>query len=71
MARRQPRLGRRLEGTHWLSCDATHKRFTGPTYCRLAVGLDYLDACPVRGIRHGGGAEAMSATVSVETPQEQ
>jgi transglutaminase-like putative cysteine protease len=55
----------------WLSCDATHKRFAGPTYCRLAVGRDYLDACPVRGIRHGGGVEAMSTNVSVQTQQEQ
>jgi transglutaminase-like putative cysteine protease len=58
------------DGTRWLSCDATHKRFTGPTYCRLAVGRDYLDACPVRGIRHGGGKEAMTAQVSVQTQQQ-
>jgi transglutaminase-like putative cysteine protease len=59
------------DSARWLSCDATHKRFAGPTYCRLAVGRDYLDACPVRGIRHGGGAESMSADVSVQTQQEQ
>lgn len=59
------------DGNRWLSCDATHRRFAGPAYCRLAVGRDYLDACPVRGIRHGGGAEAMSANVRVQTQQEQ
>jgi transglutaminase-like putative cysteine protease len=59
------------DGSRWLSCDATHKRFAGPAYCRLAVGRDYLDACPVRGIRHGGGREAMSAEVSVQTQQQQ
>ena len=59
------------DGARWLSCDATHKRFSGPTYCRLAVGRDYLDACPVRGVRHGGGAEAMSAQVLVQTQQQQ
>lgn len=59
------------DGTRWLSCDATHRRFAGPAYCRLAVGRDYLDACPVRGIRHGGGAEAMSARVLVQTQQQQ
>ncbi|HZV53683.1 MAG TPA: transglutaminase family protein, partial [Rhodocyclaceae bacterium] len=53
------------DGHRWLSCDATHKRFAGPAYCRLAVGRDYLDACPVRGVRHGGGDEAMQATVNV------
>ncbi|NDU86652.1 MAG: transglutaminase family protein [Ferrovum sp.] len=53
-------------GKRWLSCDATHARFTNSAYCRLAVGRDYLDACPVRGIRHGGGQEIMSATVQVD-----
>ncbi|PNB76813.1 transglutaminase, partial [Pseudomonas sp. FW305-BF6] len=28
-------------------------------------GLDYLDACPVRGMRRGGGAESMLARVQV------
>lgn len=59
------------DGSRWLACDATHKRFAGPAYCRLAVGRDYLDACPVRGIRHGGGAEAMTAQVLVQTQQQQ
>jgi transglutaminase-like putative cysteine protease len=58
------------DGARWLACDATHRRFAGPTYCRLAVGRDYLDACPVRGIRHGGGAEAMTAQVSVQSQQQ-
>jgi transglutaminase-like putative cysteine protease len=58
------------DGARWLACDATHKRFAGPTYCRLAVGRDYLDACPVRGIRHGGGVEAMTAQVSVQSQQQ-
>jgi transglutaminase-like putative cysteine protease len=53
------------DGRQWLSCDATHRSFTGPAYCRLAVGRDYLDACPVRGMRRGGGSEAMDAVVHV------
>jgi len=32
---------------------------------KLAVGLDYLDACPVRGMRRGGGSEQMHAKVVV------
>lgn len=55
------------DGSRWLSCDATHQRFAGPAYCRLAVGRDYLDACPVRGMRHGGGHEAMEAVVNVDS----
>src|SRR3979490_3448527 len=33
----------------WQSLDVTHKRPAVRTYCRLAVGRDYLDAAPVRG----------------------
>jgi hypothetical protein len=33
---------------------------------KLAVGRDYLDACPVRGMRRGGGIEQMHAQVEVE-----
>ena len=58
------------DGNRWLSCDATHKRLAGPAYCRLAVGRDYLDACPVRGIRRGGGTEAMTAQVLVQSQQQ-
>jgi hypothetical protein len=29
------------------------------------VGRDYLDACPVRGVRRGGGVETMEASVAV------
>jgi len=32
------------------------------------VGRDYLDACPVRGVRHGGGAEAMEVMVRIAHP---
>src|SRR5208283_1449597 len=47
----------------WQSMDVTHKRPAVRTYCRLAVGRDYLDAAPVRGVRHGGGGEKMEANV--------
>jgi len=49
----------------WQSIDVTHKRPAVRTYCRLAVGRDYLDAAPVRGVRQGGGGEKMEATVLV------
>src|SRR5271156_4986947 len=56
----------------WLSIDVTHKRPAVRTYCRLAVGRDYLDAAPVRGVRHGGGGETMEANVLVaESAQQQ
>jgi transglutaminase-like putative cysteine protease len=49
----------------WRSMDVTHQRPAIRTYCRLAVGRDYLDAAPVRGVRHGGGGERMEANVLV------
>jgi transglutaminase-like putative cysteine protease len=56
----------------WQSIDVTHKRPAVRTYCRLAVGRDYMDAAPVRGMRQGGGGEKMEANVLVaESAQQQ
>jgi len=56
----------------WQSMDVTHTRPAVRTYCRLAVGRDYLDAAPVRGVRQGGGGEKMEANVLVaESAQQQ
>lgn len=56
----------------WQSIDVTHKRPAVGVYCRLAVGRDYLDAAPVRGVRNGGGGEKMLANVLVaESAQQQ
>lgn len=51
----------------WLGVDATNRTLAGQQHCRLAIGRDYLDACPVRGVRRGGGAEALSAKVRVSS----
>lgn len=63
-----------LEG-HWHSFDVTNNTCRPDQHLKLAIGIDYLDACPVRGIRLGGGSEAMhtvAAVQSVETlPQSQ
>jgi transglutaminase-like putative cysteine protease len=56
----------------WQSIDVTHQRPAIRNYCRLAVGRDYLDAAPVRGVRQGGGGEKMEANVLVaESAQQQ
>ncbi|HOY24458.1 MAG TPA: transglutaminase family protein, partial [Cellvibrio sp.] len=57
-----------LEGMGWVSFDITNANFAASEHCRLAVGRDYLDACPVRGVRHGGGAEAMEVMVRIAHP---
>jgi transglutaminase-like putative cysteine protease len=55
----------------WISIDVTHGTTAGPRHCRLAVGRDYLDACPVRGVRRGGGAEQMEVLVRIAAPGQQ
>ena len=55
----------------WLSLDVTHAEQAGARHCRLAVGRDYLDAAPVRGVRRGGGHESMVVTVQVTGGQGQ
>lgn len=49
----------------WVSIDVTHATFASDSHCRLAVGRDYDSAAPVRGVRHGGGAESLSVHVDV------
>lgn len=53
----------------WLSCDVSQGAVAGPSQVRLAVGRDYLDAAPVRGMRRGGGKESLDVSVTVsESP---
>ncbi|MEY3782250.1 MAG: hypothetical protein RIS97_428 [Pseudomonadota bacterium] len=41
--------------------------FASDSHCRLAIGRDYLDACPIRGIREGGLIEKLDVSVTVQT----
>lgn len=54
----------------WLGFDVSNQCLAEGRHVKLAVGLDYLDACPVRGVRTGGGLEAMHAVARV-APAEQ
>lgn len=49
----------------WRSFDITNARPAGEHHIRVALGADYLDASPVRGVRRGGGEERMTATALV------
>jgi transglutaminase-like putative cysteine protease len=57
-----------LDGS-WYSFDVTNQLIRPERHLKLAVGLDYLDACPVRGMRRGGGCELMHARVQVAPSQ--
>jgi transglutaminase-like putative cysteine protease len=59
------------ESKAWLGIDVTHREPTGVHHCRLAVGRDYLDAAPVRGVRRGGGREMMDVDVLVSKASDQ
>ena len=50
----------------WMSFDVSNRRADEAGYLRLATGRDYLDACPVRGVRAGGGDERLSVHVTVK-----
>lgn len=53
-----------LDG-RWQSFDITNNTRELNQHLRLAVGMDYLDACPVRGSRFGGGCEEMFSAAEV------
>ena len=53
-------------GRGWWGLDVANGVEAGHQHLKLAVGLDYLDACPVRGVRIGGGAENLDAIARVQ-----
>lgn len=50
----------------WRSFDVTNERPAGEHHIKLAIGADYLEASPVRGMRTGGGEERLIAEAVVE-----
>lgn len=50
----------------WHSFDITNNIRIPNQHLKLAVGIDYLDACPVRGVRLGGGNEDMQTIAEVQ-----
>lgn len=55
----------------WVGLDVSNDRWANGHHVRLAFGADYADACPVRGVRSGGGLEQLSTHVRVTFPPEQ
>jgi len=54
-----------LLGEGWLSLDPTHNCEQGAEYVRVAVGRDYADVPPTRGIFVGNSKETMDVKVIV------
>jgi transglutaminase-like putative cysteine protease len=49
----------------WIGFDPTHGICVTDAYVRVAVGLDYLGAAPVRGQRFGGSGETAKTVVQI------
>ena len=52
----------------WSSFDLARNAPIGEGHVKLAVGADYLDACPIRGVRVGGGVETMTSRAELLAP---
>ena len=54
-----------IEDLGWVGFDPANDVCPTDAYVRLAVGLDYLGAAPVRGIIFGGGDERLSVRIAI------
>jgi len=55
----------------WVGFDPANKFCTTDAHVRVAMGLDYLSAAPVRGTRLGGSGETMTVAVQVAQARQQ
>jgi transglutaminase-like putative cysteine protease len=54
-----------VDGAGWFSYDVANRMSNAKAHVRVAVGLDYLDAAPVRGLRQGAGNTEMEVEVTI------
>jgi transglutaminase-like putative cysteine protease len=54
-----------VENLGWVGFDPTNGMSTTEAHVRVAMGLDYLGAAPVRGPRNGGAGETLKVAVQV------
>ncbi len=55
----------------WVAFDPANGICATDAHVRVAVGLDYLGAAPVRGTRYGGGVETLAVSVVIDQAQRQ
>jgi transglutaminase-like putative cysteine protease len=51
---------------HWLELDPTNNLLPGESHIRLAIGRDYGDVTPLRGVIRGGGEHRLAVRVHTE-----
>jgi transglutaminase-like putative cysteine protease len=54
-----------INGLGWVAFDVTHEVCPTDHYVRVAIGLDALDAAPVRGVRQGAGEEKLDIALTI------
>ena len=55
-----------VPGLGWVGFDPANGMSPTESHVRVAVGLDYLGAAPVRGTHYGGGDETLAVAVKVQ-----
>lgn len=60
-----------IENLGWVGFDPTNGICTTEAHVRVAAGLDYLGAAPVRGTRFGGGGETLKVEVHIDQARHQ
>ncbi len=60
-----------IEDLGWVGFDPANRICPGEFYVRLACGLDYGEAAPVRGLRREGGDEELTVQVQVRQQSQQ
>ncbi len=60
-----------VENLGWVGFDPTNGISATDAHVRVAAGLDYLGASPVRGTRYGGSGETLKVAVHVEQARQQ
>ena len=60
-----------IDGLGWVAFDPANGISATDAHLRVAVGLDYLGAAPVRGTRYGGGGEVLTVRVVVDQSMRQ
>lgn len=55
-----------VEALGWVGFDVSNGQSPDARYVRVATGLDYTEAAPVSGMRHGTGTEALKVALQVQ-----
>jgi transglutaminase-like putative cysteine protease len=58
-----------IDGLGWIGFDPANGICITERHVRVAIGADYLDAAPIRGMRIGGAGETLAVSVDVSQGQ--